>query len=57
VSVHPTKLKIRATGEFVDANLHDELGLKSLLDAEASWAPARIRLLQKYLEQGIRRQD
>jgi hypothetical protein len=57
VSVHPTKLKVRATGEFVDANLHDELGLKSLFDAEAHWAPARIRLVQKYVEQGIGPQD
>ena len=57
MSVHPTKLKVRATGEFVDANLHDELGLNSLLDAEAHWAPARIRLVQKLLEQRIRQQD
>ena len=53
MSVHPTKLKARATGEFVDANLHDELGLESLFDAEADWAPARIRLIQSYLEQGM----
>jgi hypothetical protein len=57
MSLHPTKLKVRATGEWVDANLHDELDLKSLLDAEVDWAPARIRLVQKCLAQGIRRQD
>jgi hypothetical protein len=57
VSMHPTELKVRATGEVVGAYLHDELGLESLFDAEAHWAPARVRLVQKYLERGIRRQD
>jgi hypothetical protein len=57
VSVHSTKLKVRATGEFVDANLHDDLGLESLFDAEADWAPMRIRLVQRFLSRGIGRQE
>jgi hypothetical protein len=57
LSAHPTRLKVRATGDWVEATLHDELELKSLFDAEVVWAPARIRLGQQYLEQGIRRQD
>ena len=57
MSTHPTKLKLRATGEPLEATLHDELELKHLFDAEVEWAPARIRLLQAFFEQGIRRED
>lgn len=42
-----TTLKESASGELVTAVLHDELSLDDLFDAEADWAPARVRLLQR----------
>jgi len=44
---HATKLKIGRTSKVVDAVLFDDLSLDDLFDAEAIWAPARIRTLQE----------
>lgn len=50
-----TKLKLRETGELVDAELHTSLGLTDLLDAEAAWPPWRFGMVKQLLEAGIPR--
>jgi hypothetical protein len=47
VSTHPTKLKRVATGEPVEAELHDELPLDAFFEAEELWAPERVRILRE----------
>jgi hypothetical protein len=53
MSVQLTQLKRVSTGELVEARLHDALELDDLFDAEASWSPARIRVLQAMVNRGI----
>jgi len=57
VSLHPTELKRVATGELVDAELHDALSLDDLLDAEALWAPAKIRIAKEFLARSLGREN
>jgi hypothetical protein len=49
VSEFPTKLKVRASEEIVDATLHDDLQLTDLFEAEKTWAPARYQIIQDLL--------
>ena len=55
MSTHPTRLKRVATGELVDAELHDSLALDDLLDAEAAWAPAKIEVARALLSRSVPR--
>jgi hypothetical protein len=52
MSIHATKLKLKATGEEVDAELHDELPIDALFDAEEVWAPERVRFLRDFMRAG-----
>lgn len=42
-----TKLKLRETGELVDAELHTGLGLEDLIDAESAWTPWRFGMIKQ----------
>lgn len=53
MSEHPTTLKDAASGRIVPAVQHDDLTIDELFDAEASWAPARVRLLQRLKREGV----
>jgi len=57
VSSHPTKLKRVSTGELVDAELHDDLPLDALFDAEELWAPERVRILRDCVKRAVGDQD
>jgi len=56
VSTHPTKVERVATGELIDAELHDALSLNDLLDAEALWAPAKIKIAKDFLNRSVPRE-
>jgi hypothetical protein len=53
VSVQKTQLKRLATGEMVEAELHTQLGLEDLLDAEAQWTPHRVEVLKRLLRDRV----
>lgn len=55
MSTHRTRLKIVANGEYIDAELHDELTLEDLLDAQALWAPGKIGIAKECLRRGTDR--
>lgn len=55
MSTHPTKLKRAATGDLVDAVLHDSLGLDDLFDAEKDWAPEKIEMSRELLNHNLPR--
>jgi hypothetical protein len=48
-----TKLKQRATGELVDAELHTKLELGDLLDAESAWMPRRFGMIKQLHTAGV----
>jgi hypothetical protein len=54
---HPTRLKLVAGDQWVEATLETELTLDDLFDAEAAWAPGRIRMIQTLHHAGVPRQD
>lgn len=53
MSIHATKLRIKATQQDIDAELHDELPVDSLFEAEEAWAPERVRFLRDCLRAGV----
>lgn len=55
MSTHAITLKDSASGEKVPMLLNDDMTLDELFDAEALWAPARVRLLQRLKREGIER--
>jgi hypothetical protein len=55
VSTQPTKLKRAATGDLVDAELHDSLCLDDLFDAEKDWAPEKIEISRELLNRDVPR--
>lgn len=57
MSAHPTKLELRSTRERVGARIHDLLDFDSFFDAEAMWAPARVRIRQGFWRRGISGMD
>ena len=57
MSVHPTHLKSGTSGVLVDAELHDDLLLDSLLEAEELWAPERVRFLRDCLRAGVKPEE
>lgn len=57
MSTHPAKLKLLATGELIDAELHDSLSLDDLLDAQALWAPDKIGIAKNCLHRGLDRRE
>lgn len=57
MSAHPTRLIHQATNNWVDARIHDLLGVDDLFDAEAEWAPARVRIRQRLARQRVPRVD
>lgn len=54
MSVFPTKLKDKATGNEVDAELHDDLPIEGLFEAEEVWAGERVRFLRDCLRASVR---
>lgn len=55
MSEHATTLRIRNTDNTNPAIIHDSLSLDDLFDAEASWAPVRVRMIQELTRRGIPR--
>ena len=55
MSVHPTRIKHVATGQWFEATLETELGLDDLFDAETLWAPVRVQLVRNCLRAGMPR--
>ena|SRR5579871_1338999 len=53
MSVHPTKLEVKATQAEIDAELHDDLLLDSLFEAEEVWSPERVRFLRDCVRAGV----
>lgn len=49
MSIHQTKLKVVSTGTLVDAELHDDLPIDALFEAEEIWAPERVRFLKDFV--------
>jgi hypothetical protein len=54
MSIHLTKLKVVSTGELVDGELHDDLTLDALFEAEELWAPERVRFLKDFVHSGCK---
>lgn len=54
MSVHATKLRKVVDRQEVDAELHDDLPIDSLFEAEELWAPERVRFLRDCLRAGVR---
>lgn len=57
MSVTPTQLVETASGQRLDAELHDCLGFGDLLDAESAWTPARYTMIKRLHEGGIPRKQ
>lgn len=55
MTIHPTQLKVVATGTVIAAELHDSLSLGDLLDAQALWAPGKIGIAKECLRRGLDR--
>lgn len=55
MSVTPTRLRKRASGELVPAELHTKLDLADLLDAESAWTPWRFRLIKQLHQAAVPR--
>jgi hypothetical protein len=53
VSEHAITLKEAVGGQIVPAVLDDDLTVDELFDAEAVWAPARVRLLQRLKRENV----
>jgi hypothetical protein len=54
VSIVPTTLLSSATKSAVPAELHDDVTLDILFDAEELWAPERVRFLRDCLRAGVK---
>ena len=57
MGVHATQLKSKATGQLVDAELHDDLPLDCLFEAEELWAPERVRFLRDCVHASVKRNE
>jgi hypothetical protein len=57
MSVHATELRVVATGQNTPAELHDDLPVDSLLEAEELWAPERVRFIRDALRAGVKPDD
>jgi hypothetical protein len=53
MSVHATHLREGLSDNELDAELHDDLSLDSLFEAEELWAPERVRFLHSCLKAGV----
>jgi GNAT superfamily N-acetyltransferase len=53
MSEYRTKLRVGGTQKSARATLCDELALDDLFDAEALWAPARIRMVQDLARRSV----
>lgn len=49
MSEFPTKLKVRKSGDIVNATLHDDLQIMDLFEAEKAWTPVRYQIIQDLL--------
>jgi GNAT superfamily N-acetyltransferase len=49
MAIHATTLKVEATGQELSAELHDDLPIDALFEAEEFWAPERVRILRDCL--------
>ena len=54
MSIHSTKLKLRATGRMISAELHDDLAVESLFEAEKVWGPERTEFLRECIKAGVK---
>ena len=52
-----TKLKRKATGELVDAELHTKLLLTDLHEAESAWGPCRRAIIDALIHAGVPKND
>ena len=55
MSTHPAKIRVVATNETINAELHDSLSLGELLDAQALWAPGKIGIAKECLRLNLDR--
>lgn len=54
MSIIRTQLKDKVTGKDVDAELHDDLPIEGLLEAEEVWGGERVRFLRDCLQAGMK---
>jgi len=54
MGIHPTQLELRKTKEKVTAELHDDLPLDVLFEAEEIWAPERVRFLRDCVKGSVK---
>jgi GNAT superfamily N-acetyltransferase len=57
MTIYVTKITRKATGERVDAEMHDALDVESLFDAEELWAPERVKFLRECAGAGVSTND
>jgi GNAT superfamily N-acetyltransferase len=55
MSEFQTRLRVGTGPAMIAATIYDELRLDDLFDAEAAWAPARIRVLQELARRDVPR--
>jgi hypothetical protein len=57
MAVHSSKILEVSTVSQIDAELHDDLPIDSLFEAEEIWAPERVRFLRDSLRAGVKPAD
>lgn len=55
MSIHPTQIKLVASGELIPAELHDSLALTDLIDAQALWTPFKLSMAKECLVRNVPR--